>query len=450
MHHNHRMHPPGQQEATGGTSAMRPANCGLSILLALFALGLMDRPASAADWSRFRGPNGTGIASEQDIPLQWDEQAVLWKTTIPGAGNSSPVVWGDRVFLQTAATDGNERSLVCLHAADGKVLWSAPVAGSFSRTHPKNSQTSSTPATDGQRVYAMFWDGRDIAMFAYDFQGKLLWKTGLGRFRSQHGPGTSPIVHDGKVFFANDCDGSSMLFALDAATGKVAWQTPRQAFRACYSTPFVLELPGGAPQLIVASTAGVSSYNPQTGAESWRWEWKFDSAPLRTVGSPVFSQGLIFVCSGDGSGARHAVAIKPRDRVDGGQENLVWENKKTLSYVPSPVGWENYIYYVHDRGVAICCDAKTGKSIWSERLGGDMSASPILIDGKIYAASEDGYVYVFAAAPTFKLLAKNPIGETIIATPAVADGHLLVRGSNHVFCIGKGQQKRASITPRSK
>ncbi|MBV9123491.1 MAG: PQQ-binding-like beta-propeller repeat protein, partial [Planctomycetes bacterium] len=151
--------------------------------------------AVAANWPRFRGPNGTGIATQSDIPIRWTEQeGVLWKTSLPGAGNSSPVVWGDRVFLQSSSADGKERSLLCLKATDGKLLWSRAVSGSQARMHTKNTLASSTPATDGERVYALFWDGQDLLLTAYDFQGQLIWKRELGAFTSQHGAGTSPIV----------------------------------------------------------------------------------------------------------------------------------------------------------------------------------------------------------------------------------------------------------------
>jgi outer membrane protein assembly factor BamB len=421
--------------------------CGRLVLLSFLGLTCASQSSGASNWPRFRGPNGAGIANGEDIPVTWDDHSILWKVELPGTGNSSPVVWGNRIFLQAASADGKERSLLCLSASDGKRLWSATVPGNRGRAHQKNSLASSTPATDGERVYAIFWDGRDLWLNGYDFQGKLAWKKNIGPFTSQHGPGTSPIVHDGRVFVANDRDGAATVLAFDARTGEPVWQASRPAFRACYSTPFILESPGGA-QLIVTSTAGVTAYQPRTGSEQWRWEWKFESAPLRTVASSIFGHGLIFCLSGDGSGARHAVALKLAS--DSEKPNPVWENKKTLPYVPSLVTADDYIYYVHDRGLAGCCVAKTGETVWTERLGGPVSASPVLVDGKIFAASEDGNVYVFPAASRFTLLAKNALGEPIMATPAVANHRLYVRSASKLYCIGQPSLRRVSSAANSK
>jgi outer membrane protein assembly factor BamB len=397
-------------------------------------------PAAADPWPRFRGPNGTGIASDKNVPVRWSEgDGLLWKVPIPGVGNSSPIVWGERVFLQSASRDGKERLLLCHSAVDGKVLWTRTIPGAPARTHPKNTTASSTPATDGERVYALFWDGKEVSVHAFDMDGKPLWNIPLGSFTSQHGPGTSPVIHGGKVFIANDQDGSSALVALDAHTGKIAWQAPRQAFRACYSAPFLLERAGGSPELIVASTAGITGYRPDDGGVIWHWTWPFFRAPLRTVASPVSGLGLIFANSGDGGGDRDSVAIQP-----GTETRLLWQKRKAFPYVPTMLLWEKHLYFVNDDGVGNCCDAQTGEKAWTERLGGKMTASPILIDGKVYAVSEDGVVYVFPAAPTFQLLAKNALGEPVMATPAVADGRLYIRGRDHLFCIARPAERRAS------
>jgi outer membrane protein assembly factor BamB len=405
--------------------------------LALPALVLLvlsvTADSNAGNWPRFRGPNGVGVASDSGIPVEFsDTQNVLWKTAIPGAGNSSPIVWGDRVFLETAPDD-NTRALVCLDAASGKVIWSKTVGGNKAKTHKKNTAASSTPATDGERVYASFWDGENVFLHAYDFQGKSLWERNLGGFKSQHGAGGSPIVWQDKIFFNFDQDGAAAILAFDAKTGTPLWEKKREAFRTCYSTPFIQEVPNVSAELIVTSTAGITSYNPQTGDENWKWVWKFAGImPQRTVGSAIAHNGLIFAASGDGSGTRHMVAVKP-----GTDASLLWENKKSFPYVPTMLARGQHLYFVNDNGVAACHVAQTGEEVWKERLGGGVSASPLMIDGKVYAACEDGTVYVFAAETTYKLLARNKIGETLMATPAVADNRLYVRGQEHLFCIGK-------------
>jgi outer membrane protein assembly factor BamB len=289
---------------------------------------------------------------------------------------------------------------------------------------------------DGKRVYAVFWDGRNMLVAAHDLDGKFLWKHDLGEFASQHGAAVSPMVCDGKVIVTNDQDGSAELVALDARTGDVAWRAPRRAFRACYSTPFVIERSGKVKRLIVASTAGITSYDPENGREEWDWRWPFTGMALRTVASPVLSHGLIIASSGDGSGERDTVAV----RADGeGHAKKVWEKKRDMPYVPTMLASGDYLYWVHDKGMAGCMVAKTGKRVWLERLGEPFSASPILIDGKIYALGEQGTVFVYRASPTFKLLAKNAVGEGVMATPAVADNRLFIRGSEHLICIGKAK-----------
>jgi outer membrane protein assembly factor BamB len=377
---------------------------------------------------------------EKDLPIRWsDKENILWKVPLPGLGNSSPVIWGDRIFLQAASKDGKERLLLCLRTTDGKVLWTRKAPGEMAKTHQKNTLASGTPAVDGERVYTIFWNGEHIALHAFDLDGKELWSYPLGSFTSQHGPGHSPMVYQDKVIVANDQDGVSSLVAVDARTGRLLWQTPRQAFRTCYSTPFLLEKDGAEPELLVASTAGVAGYNLKDGSENWHWTWTFARMPLRTVASPVVAHGLIFANSGDGAGDRHTVAVRLGGKGDVTSSALVWESRRLFSYVPCMLTWGDYLFFVNDNGIAACHIAKTGESLWTERIGGNVSASPILVDGKIYAATEDGEVIVFAAGPEYKELARNQVGEPVVATPAVADNRLYIRSKNHLWCIGKKQ-----------
>jgi len=425
---------------------MNKALIGTKSLVALCGVLVCTWTCLAAPWPRFRGPNGAGISGDKDVPVRWtDRDGLLWKSAIPGIGHSSPIVWGDRVFLESASADGKERLLVCLNAPDGKLLWSRSVAGLRAKTHNRNTLASSTPATDGQRVYAVFWDGKEVFVYAYDFQGNLAWKKGLGGFISQHGVGASPVVYQDKIYLMNDQDGAAEMIALDAGTGKMIWQVARRPFRACYSTPFVLEKPGKEAELIVTSTAGITSYRPDTGAENWNYDWTFDGMPLRTVASAVFTHGLVIANSGDGSGARHAIAVSVGDAAAAARPSLVWEEKKGFPYVPCMLAHGQHIYYVNDQGLASCRVAATGQEVWTERLGAAVSASPVLIDGNIYVVSESGTVYVFAAAPTFKLVARNKVGdqEQIFASPAVADSRLYIRGAKCLYCIGKAPEKQA-------
>lgn len=411
----------------------------LSTTLAL----LSALPVVAGDWPRFRGPNGAGVAPDRDVPVRWSAgDGVLWKTALPGIGNSSPIVSAGRVFVQLSAPDGSERSLVCLDAGRGKVLWSKNFPGHRAHTHPRNTLASGTPAADGERVYAAVWDGKDLVLVAFDFGGKLLWQRDLGRFASQHGAGHSPVVEDGRVFLADDQDGSAALLAFDAKTGKPLWRAERKAFRACYSTPFVRQTPGG-PELVVASTAGVTAYDPATGEVRWNCDWPFSRKPLRTVASPVAAGALVFASAGDGDGSRDAIAVRPGGNGEGTTGQVVWQERKSFPYVPCLLAYGEHLFSVNDTGVAACHSARTGERVWGERLGSPVTASPVLVDGKVYAPAEDGNVYVFAAATTYRLLAKNDLGEPLMASPAVADGKLYFKGKEHLFCIGKPSLNQA-------
>jgi len=407
-------------------------------LLALAAALLLGTPARPSDWPRFRGPNGTGVSGDKDVPVTFTDKAnLLWKVAIPGVGNSSPVVCKGRVFLLSAAKDASSRMILCLDARSGKTLWTERLPGRRARIHSLSSWASSTPAVDGARVYAAFWDGRAITLYAYDLDGKFVWKHPVGSFQSQHGAGASPVVYGGRLFYLHDQDGDSEVLCLDAKTGKELWRKPRKAFRACYSTPLLLDSKDG-PQLIVVSTAGVTSFDPKDGSVNWDYGWTFERMALRTVSSPVFTHGLVIANSGDGSGARSTVAVKVGGKGDVTKTNLAWETtKRSMPYVPSMLARGDYLYSVNDFGIAFCYEARTGKQVWQKRVGGKVSASPVLIDGKIYAVDQAGNVSVFAAAPSFKLLGESNVDEGVQATPAVADNRLYIRGSTHLFCIGK-------------
>jgi outer membrane protein assembly factor BamB len=412
-----------------------PALCGLLTCVA----------APAADWPRFRGPNGTGVSADKDVPVQWSEkEGVLWKTPIPGHGNSSPIVWGDKVFIQSAAADGSERWLLCLNAVSGEVLWKRAASGKSAHTHEKNTLASSTPATDGERVYCIFWDGKDLLLTAFDFAGERVWSRDLGSYVSEHGAGISPIVYDGKVYVADD-QGEKIekpvpcaVLAFNAKDGTDVWKAPRKSFRACYSTPFLLESEKGKPELIVASTAGVTSYNPADGSENWNYVWTFSDHPLRTVASPIEAGGLVIANAGEGGIGRNLVALRPGGKGDVTKTNLVWQDEKSYSYVPTLLASREYLFCVNDDGFASCHIAKTGEEVWKQRLNGKVTASPVLIDGKVYAINEVGDAFVFEASPKgYKLLGTSSLGEKVYSTPAVSNNRLYIRGADNLFCIGK-------------
>jgi outer membrane protein assembly factor BamB len=398
--------------------------------------------AGAGNWERFRGPNGTGTVPDKDVPVKWTEANILWKAAIPGqASHSSPVVWGARLFLQTSSADASQRSLLCYDTTTGKLFWSRSVPAAVGKINSRNSLASCTPATDGEQVYVLFWDGKEISLHAFNFKGDTVWKRDLGPFKSQHGPGHSPIVYDGKVILANDQDGKAVLLAFDTRTGKTVWEAERKAYRASYATPFINDRADGSKELIVASTAGISGYDPANGKEFWNCALTFQGMPLRIVASPVAANGLVFAACGAGEGGRLQVAVKLGGKGDVTQTHLAWENRKSFPYVPTLLTHGDHLYSVTDLGQAACHVAATGEEVWSHRLNSPVTGSPVLIDGKVYVVAEDGKVFVLEAATKYKLLATNLIGEPVSSTPAVADNRLYIRGQDHLFCIGKPARK---------
>jgi outer membrane protein assembly factor BamB len=428
--------------------------------LMLLAFGGLSGVGLAGNWERFRGPNGSGTVEDKDVPVTFGmNENLLWKVPINGTGNGSPVVWGKHVFLLAASPDGKERRLMCFDATNGKLRWQKSIPGSpVALSRKDTSHASSTPATDGEAVYVSFWDGKDIILAAYDFDGESLWSKNLGRFISQHGAGASPIVYRDKVIFANDMDGyieakdktrkpvpidhPSLLIALDKKTGQMVWETLRTPERACYSPPFLMAKRGqSGPDLVILSTTAVTGYNPEDGVKKWElknWQGNLPRMPLRTIASSALVGDVLIACSGDGGGDRLAIALQlpAPDRTD--SPVRLWNNTHDFPYVPCPLARGAHFYFVNDAGYAGCYEAKTGKRVWFERLDpAYMYASPLLINGNIYAANWNGDVFVFAAEPTYRLVAHNELGEHTRATPAVADGRLYFRGERNLYCFGK-------------
>jgi outer membrane protein assembly factor BamB len=427
--------------------------------LALVLAGLLTQYSPAADWPRFRGPNGSGVVEGPTPPLKWSAtENVLWKADVPGVGHSSPIVVKGLVFLQSAGADGSQRMLLCYDAATGHLKWSKSVPGHKAHTHAKNTLASSTPASDGERVYALFWDGRVVTLNAYGLDGTELWTASLGGYVSQHGVGLSPVAAGGKVFVNYDQDDPSQaqkpkagdplvppaenpaeVLAFDGKTGAKVWAAKRKAFRACSSSPFVRELPGGKAELVVSSTAGLTGYDTETGAVNWDWVWKFDGMALRTVGSPILAGGVVVAPSGDGGGSRSLVAVEP-----GPKPRLLWNKTKDTPYVPGPVAKGGHLYWVTDGGLAVCAELRTGKVLWSERAfpnlgkGTYVLASLLLVGDDVLAVAETGGAVVFRASPDgYEEVSRNDLGEPVTATPAAADGKLYIRtAAGHLFCIG--------------
>jgi outer membrane protein assembly factor BamB len=400
--------------------------------------------AGAESWERFRGPDGAGIARNQNLPLEFDEaKNLVWKQAIPGIGNSSPVIWENQLFLQTASADGSARTLLCLDTKTGKTIWERTSQGAKATTHPKNTYASATPATDGKAVYIATWNGKNVFLSALTMKGEPIWEKDLGEFVSAHGPGASPVLYRNKVFYAFDSDKKSTFFAFDKTNGNPLWSEPRVAIdnSACYTAPRIVENGANGVELIVSNSTDITSYDPETGSRNWKWMWNWGSpkpSPLRLVAGTVQVGDTLVAFSGTSAGRQTVGLTLPKTA--GAAPVQVWDNKnlKVFPYVPTPLERDGYIYFVNDRGTAGCFEAKSGKQVWFEQLQGrEFTASPVMVDGKIYAASEEGEVFVFPAEPKFNLLGVSKIGDRVRASPAVADGRIFFRDSKQLYCFGK-------------
>jgi outer membrane protein assembly factor BamB len=401
---------------------------------ALFLGAVLTVAARGDNWTRFRGENGTGQSSEHGFSPQWSTTHVAWTADLPGIGHSSPVVWGDKLFITSSEDNGLKRYVLCLDARLGNKIWSRTVSFNASRKHPKSSYASSTPAVDGERVYVVFADAEHQILYAYDFEGNAVWQYDLGSYESQHAQGSSPVLFEDLVILANDQDGPSSLVACDKRTGKPVWSVERKSGpqTTAYSTPLLYQPKEGPAQLICSSGAsGVSSYDPRTGKRNWTT----NSLPARTVASPVLAGGLIFQCCGGGGQGKAMVAIDPGGHGDVSKSHIRYERTQILPYVPTPVSHGNYLFLWGDHGIVSCMDQAKGKDVWTKRVGGEFSSSPICINGMLLNVDERGNVTVLAAAPQYKQLGKFSLNDPSHSTPAVANGRLYFRTFHHLACV---------------
>ena len=402
----------------------------LIAVLVLFFAGVAD----AENWARFRGPDGKGISSQKGLPVTWTDKDYKWKIAVPGLGHSSPCVWDNHVFLTSALDKGAQRLVMAIAADSGKVLWTDKLASNTHEKHALNSYASGTPASDGTRVFVLFTTNDDTVVRAYNFAGKPLWQTDVGRFYNQHGHGcgTSPIVWKDTVIVASQHDGPSVIAGLDAATGKVRWRSERKVRLTAHSTPVILEREGKTPQLFTSNTGdGLASFDPRNGKLLWRANL-FKS---RAVNSPVVAGGLVMAITGGGGRGKELSAVLVDQQGEVTTDKVVWSGMKNLPYVPTPLAFGDHLYFWCDNGVVSCLEAKTGKAVWTERVGGKFWASPICVDGKIYNISDKGEVVVIASGTTFKVLGKSQLGEQVHSTPAVSGGRMFLRGFEHLYCL---------------
>jgi outer membrane protein assembly factor BamB len=389
-------------------------------------------PLQAENWPRYRGADGSGVSLEKGFPASWSQGDYEWVAELPGEGHSSPVIWDRDLFVTTATDEGRLRYLMCLDAVTGAIKWSRVSGFNTNPKHNKNSFASSTPATDGERVYVAFADEERFGLAAYDFDGNLVWRNWLGPFLSRHGQGTSPIVFEDLVIIPNDQDGPSSIVAYDRRNGRLVWSTLRAAREASYATPLILESKGRKPQLICLSGAtGLSSLDPWSGALNWSTA----ELPARTVASPTYASGLVYAICGQGGKGVRLIGVDPTGAGAVETTHVKFRREKDIPYVPAAIGVEDSVFLWTDNGVVICLDPKTQKTRWQERVGGNFSGSPICVDGKLYCIEESGKVIVVAAGTEFRQLGENPIGDPSYSTPAVANGRMYLRSYHRLSSL---------------
>ena len=433
-------------------------------------LALVAAAPTSANWPQWRGPSGLGVSTESGLPAKWSaSENVAWSVALAGLGSSSPIAWNDRVFVTSQVGQAPRRSgshpmlarddaalvarekpiggrregpsgaagaiefvVESFARADGRRLWEYRLAaeGPFPDLHEKHNLATPTPVTDGKQLFVWFGTGQ---LAALDLDGALVWKRHIGReyspFDINWGHGSSPVLYQDLLILLCDHESKSYLLALDARTGRERWKTDRGAGRVSFSTPLLVSAAGG-DELVVNSSERIDAYDPANGRLLW-----YADAPRQTpIPSAVFHGGIIYMTRGYRNSPY--LALRPGGRGDVSASHVVWRAPAGGSYVSSLVYFDGLLYLTNDVGVLTCADAKTGERVWQARLDGVFFASPVAADGRIYVVSQTGETIVVKAGRTPGILARNDLGERLVASPAIAGGRIYLRSDGKLFAIG--------------
>ena len=399
--------------------------------------------AFGQEWTRFRGPDGKGVVEATSLPAMVTKADINWKTPLPGKGHSSPVLWGDRIFLQSGDPTSALRYLMCVSAKDGKVIWQREFPSGTSKLHGRNSYGTSTPTVDAERVYFTWASPSSLKLVAFSHDGKEQWSRDFGPHKSEHGYGVSPIIYENLVIMPNfqlgeklaegEAPGVSSVIAVNKATGEVVWATPRKSLSVTYSAACPVKLADGRTEIVISSNSnGVFSLDPTTGKENWA----LNVFRKRPVSSPFVWQGLLFCTEGEGANG-HLVGIQP-----GKDAKIVYQTETKAPYVPTPIGAGKHLYLWTDTGIVSCLNAEIGNVLWSSRLQAsgnlNFSSSPVRAGDQIYNLTDEGRLLCIKANPTeLEMLGEFDFAEECRATPALAGGKLFVRTISHLISIGK-------------
>lgn len=386
-------------------------------------------------WPRWRGPSGQGYVAPGKYANTWaPNRNFKWRVPVPGAGNSSPIVWADRLYLTTAQNNGAKLSLLAFNRADGKQLWESvvPTDGMIEHVHQKNGHASATPVTDGRMIYASF--GRH-GLVGFDMAGKIVWHRKFGTIDNYHGPAGSPVLYKDRIFLYQDHEGTpsqrAFVAAFDAKTGKTIWETPRTE-TVGWGTPVVVNS-GTRDELIVNSQRRVTAYDPETGKELWTVR----GMTFEVIPTPVVGDGLVFTSSGR---AGPTFAIRPGGSGDVTKTHVVWSTPKGSPFVPSGIVHDGLLYLVNDmQSILTVYEAQTGTLVYQGRMGvaqrEGFSASPVVVNDELYFTNDDGETFVVRAGREFTLLHTNSLGERTLASPALVDGIWYWRTAGHLIAI---------------
>jgi outer membrane protein assembly factor BamB len=414
----------------------------LAVVLSL----LSSTHVYADNWPQWRGPELNGISREKNLPLRWSAtENIAWRVALPGRSGSTPVIWGERVFLHVA--DGDNLFLWCVDRKLGNVLWKKLLGGGNVKMR-KHNMSSPSPVTDGQSVYVMTGTG---ILKGFDFNGREIWSRDIqkdyGEFGLNWGYASSPLLHEDalyvQVLHGMNTDAPSYVLRIDKKSGKTVWRVerPTQAVSEspdAYTTPALLRY-GKTVEIVITGGDCVTGHDPATGKELWRaGGLNPDNNPYyRIVASPVIADAVIYAPTR----VRPLLALRSGGRGDVTKSHLLWATPNGPD-VPTPVTDGKYFYIVNDRGIVWCLDAKTGQEIYGQKRikPGTYSASPVLADGKIYITNEDGLTTVLKAGPAFEVLAENDLGDYCLSSPAVSGGKLFIRTAQYLYCIGKNTQ----------
>lgn len=404
------------------------------LLLCCLTVVAFAAESTGEEWNRFRGPNGSGVSQADGIPVSWTEQDYRFQIELPGTGNSSPVIWQEKLFVTAADVKQSQRYLLCYSTSTGKLLWQKSFPFEVEKKHAKNSFASNTPACDAQRVYVIWQSRTESQLLAFDHEGKELWKYELGPFESGHGGGTSPIVVGDLVVVNNNQEGKdSFLAALHATDGTLAWKVPRARIKATYSTPCVFRNAEGKDELIFSSWhEGITSVDAATGKINWEREVFERDQEKRAIGSPIVAGDLVIASCGFAGGKRYLVAVRPQ----GSETVEAYRLDRMVNHQPTAIHVGDLLFLWNDQGVVSCVRSQSGETVWQKRVGGNYAGSPVCVGKALYALSQDGEAVVLSASETYAELGRMKLPSGSSATPAVGAGLLWLRVENKLLAVG--------------